>query len=476
VSEPVASLNDAQLTVLRWIADGCPSGVMEGYGHRISAQSLQSRMLVRISGRGPTWRTELTERGREQLQLLELQQEARPATGNVESNLQAPMAIKARVREQRPVPVPTKTEQLVADVIAAGGRLTLPDETGSGGVNWRQRAYAAQRHGKVPEGKHLFVSWTKNGFEIELLDGETGNELGADAVPVPARLSRHHRVAKEFRDRTSLHEVSRKALPRVLRILHALAVEAERRGWEVACMQVREDSYGRSEWKPAKDGQLVFTINGHELKVRIWEKEAGWRGPYERQMRNWKEDREKPFRSMLFLSRPKPYDAGATGELNVAALGWSNSRRSSWGDRQRWTLEDRLPQLMRELENQAADAEERRLAREREEAERQRQWEAAMEQAKRRLVEDHRLEELRSRVRAWQEADAIRAYCDAVEARHGLEAIAADPETKQWLALAREQADRAQQLPRMPADPEVTHEALKPYLGRWSPYGPHRSW
>jgi hypothetical protein len=32
--------------------------------------------------------------------------------------------------------------------------------------------------------------------------------------------------------------------------------------------------------------------------------------------------------------------------------------------------------------------------------------------------------------------------------------------------------DRVQQLPPMPADPEITQERLKPYLGRWSPYGP----
>jgi hypothetical protein len=152
----------------------------------------------------------------------------------------------------------------------------------------------------------------------------------------------------------------------------------------------------------------------------------------------------------------------------------NNGRQSSWGDRKRWTLEDRLPQLMRELETQAVEAEERRLAKEREEAELQRQWEAAMDLAKRRFVEDHRIEVLRNRVRAWQEAEAIRRYCDAVETRHGDEAIAADPEAAQWLALARAHADRAQQLPRMPADPEITHEALRPYLGRWSPYGPHR--
>jgi hypothetical protein len=112
-------------------------------------------------------------------------------------------------------------------------------------------------------------------LRIELVTDGTVTEEGQEdppkllAVPVPARLSKHHRVAREFRDRTNLHEVSRKALPRVLRIVHALAVEAERRGYEIACVRIHDDSYGRSEWKPARDGQLVFTVGGHQLKVRI---------------------------------------------------------------------------------------------------------------------------------------------------------------------------------------------------------------
>jgi hypothetical protein len=133
-----------------------------------------------------------------------------------------------------------------------------------------------------------------------------------------------------------------------------------------------------------------------------------------------------------------------------------------------------LPQLLRELETQAVEAEERRLAKELEDAERQREWEAAMDRAKRRLVEDHRINILRDRVRTWQEADAIRAYCDAVEARHGTDAVAADPGAAEWLAFAREHVERGQRLPRMPSDPEITPEALKPYLGGWSPYGPQR--
>lgn len=239
-------------------------------------------------------------------------------------------------------------------------------------------------------------------------------------------------------------------------------------------MEVREGYYGRSDWKPAQEGQLVFTVSGHDVKVRIWEHGAGLRAPYDRQMREWQEDRERPVQLMRFARKPKPYDSDATGELELEVLGWAH-RQSRWGDRKRWRLEDRLPQVLREIETLAAEAEERRIAREREEAERQRQWEAAIERAKLRLVEAHRAEVLRERVQAWREAEQIRAYCDAVEARHGQDAIAAEPGASQWLVLAREHADRAQELPRMPADPEITHEALKPFLDGWSPYGP-RGW
>ena len=455
------TLNEVQVAVLRWISDGCPDNGVDGISARISAGALRNRGLVRTTGRGPTWTATITPYGKDYLQQVDSPNPPAPRQPNV-----------------------SVTRQLVDDVIAAGGSLRVPRKhwNEKEGIDYERRARLAETYGNVPRGSRLIVK-TASAEEllIELVtdwtataDGEEEPALGLSPVAVPARLTKYHRVAREFRDRTNLHEISRNALPRALRIVHALAVEAERRGYEIACLQVHEDRYGRSEWKPAHDGQLVFTINGHQVKMRIWEKGAGQRGPYEHQMTRWKQDREQPVRLMQFLNRPKPYDSAATGELNVEALGSASGRQKAWGDRTRWQLEDRLPNLLRELELQAAEAEERRLAREREQAEQKRQWEAAMERAKRRLLDDHRLEVLRNRVRAWGEADAIRAYCASVEARYGLDAIAADPDAAEWLSLARDRADQAQQLPHMPAEPEITHDSLKPYLGGWSPYGPER--
>lgn len=304
------------------------------------------------------------------------------------------------------------------------------------------------------------------------MDGQTGNELGAEEIHVPARLTKYHRVARQFRDRTDLQQISRKALPRALRIIHALALEIERRGHEIECADaVQTDRYGRRERNAKASAQFVVTIKDHGLELRIYEKGVGLRSAWEKQKAYYEENRLN-FRLGYLPSRPTAYDKDASGQLNISLLG-HGPRQTTWGDRKRWKLDDRLGQVLRELETQAVEAEERRLARERREAERQRQWEAAMADAKRRFIEDHQLDVLRRRVQAWQEADAIRAYCDAVEARHGQAATEAD--TAAWLQLAREHADRLQRLPTMPAEPEITNESLKPYLGPWSPYGP-RGW
>jgi hypothetical protein len=78
---------------------------------------------------------------------------------------------------------------------------------------------------------------------------------------------------------------------------------------------------------------------------------------------------------------------------------------------------------------------------------------------------------LRKQACAWQEADQIRRYCDAVEAKYGDRADAIE-----WVAWARAHADAEDPLARAPSTPElseVTLEELEPYLpDGWSAQGP----
>jgi hypothetical protein len=96
------------------------------------------------------------------------------------------------------------TQQLVEEVIAAGGSLRVPRKSwfDRGSVDYENRARLAERHRKVPAGKRLTVSVMEDELEIRLV--ETPERTAPPAlvpVVVPERVARYHRAARRFRDR-----------------------------------------------------------------------------------------------------------------------------------------------------------------------------------------------------------------------------------------------------------------------------------
>ncbi|GAA4027126.1 hypothetical protein [Streptomyces plumbiresistens] len=163
-------------------------------------------------------------------------------------------------------------------------------------------------------------------------------------------------------------------------------------------------------------------------------------------------------------------------ELSLEHTYAHRGRRSHWGDRKRWRLEDKLPALLREIAHRAHAEYERRKAQQRKEEETRQRWLTAMQQARTALLEDHRLKVLRTQVQAWQEATAIRAYCDAIEDHHVTPDVA--EATTAWTTWARAYADRIDPVPQNPGlqdPPTITPEDLRPYLRGWSPYEPKRA-
>src|SRR3954469_24331108 len=85
---------------------------------------------------------------------------------------------------------------------------------------------------KVPAGKRLDIRVARDELEISLVDApHRGAPAELVPVPAPERVGRYHVVARAFRDRSERHEISRELLPRATRLVHAIAVEAVRRGW-----------------------------------------------------------------------------------------------------------------------------------------------------------------------------------------------------------------------------------------------------
>lgn len=57
-------VNDRQLGILRWIADGCPPREQPAESYKVSALALANRKLVQVSKRKGRWLATLTEAGR----------------------------------------------------------------------------------------------------------------------------------------------------------------------------------------------------------------------------------------------------------------------------------------------------------------------------------------------------------------------------------------------------------------------------
>ena len=476
------TLNDAQLHVLRWIVDGCPDGVMDGYNHRITAAALQTRILVRITGRGASWSAAITERGNDYLKNPPAPKPTRRRRRSAPTETPAPRQpsddATPSADEESPLDERTelktsrrlsKTEQLIADLIAAGGVLRVPRWREQGAPDYEQRVHAAQRFGKVPEGKRLRIDWVQGGeLEIRLEDAPKGTNVATAPVPVPKRIGRVHPVARTFRDQTDRHEVSRVALPRCVRIIHGLAAEVEKRGF-TASNVAQSRGAARNDWTP-KDGHLTIEIRGHHYGLRISEEKVLLRGPWDAETRRRAEARYALWHS------PRPmrnYDSQATGKLTITLdHGYSREGRpSTFADRKTWTLEDKLPDLLRELEIRVAEDDHRDQEAKQRADERQRQWELAMERAKEDFLEAYRAKVLDQEVLAWQRTTSIRRYLAALQETQG--DAADENEWMIWIRQYLQRLDPTRARPELPSMPErIPLDELRPFLNGLSPYGP----
>src|SRR5207245_2684145 len=144
------------------------------------------RGLVRTSGRGLTWKATITAAGKEYLERVEGSNPPLPRQPNV-----------------------SVTQQLVDDVVAAGGSLRVPRKhwNDRDGVDYERRARLAESYGKVPSGSRLVVkNASADELSIELVTDRAtvtnGEEDEASVtlapVPVPMRLTKYDPVAREF--------------------------------------------------------------------------------------------------------------------------------------------------------------------------------------------------------------------------------------------------------------------------------------
>jgi hypothetical protein len=266
-------------------------------------------------------------------------------------------------------------------------------------------------------------------------------------------LPRPHPVVAALKQAPERLGVSKGCVARALRIFHALACEAERRGYTV-------------EGVPDKGSAIRVVVRGHGYKLTILEGKS--RVPHV------PSSQELAGAARYSWTRIPDYDYVLSGKLELRLPPYYlDGRRHRWSDGKRWRLEDKLAQVLAETKERAELDEQRRLEAERRAEERRRAHQEALERALERLIQANRARTLAGQVEAWRLAGEVRTFCAAVRAQ--LPRTSGDQDAEDvgvWLAWAEGYADQIDPVLNPtgpPADPEPTPEALRPFLDGLEP-------
>lgn len=442
------TVNERQLAVLRWISDGCPDGVMTDDTYKTTAAALKSRRLAKVAKKGGRWSAQVTEAGRYFLA------EGRYPDGHWEEP-NKPLNPYQRAA-QRPVTGLPPVEQLIADVQAAGGRMRV--ETGQFDAV-QNLVTSAVRFGKVPTGFTMRIESGRSWSERWVVLVPLPEWIPGDLVPVPVAESprRLHRVVASIKADKSLLAFARPVRSRALALLDALCREAERRGYDV-------------QQADARDERSIVRITLHGQSIGIALIEQSDRVPHVPTAKELRDKERNPWK------RIPEHDHVPSGRLTLQVVDGPTVHQEKFGDSKRGRLEDGLAKALFEGELRAAHLEERRITRERAEAERKERWQRTYDRAIEQARVQYRLQVLESQEERWRWQQRMTAYLDVLEA----EAATLDEEARsaatEWVTWARDNVRLQGPLMgpiQMPDDPEFTADMLKPFMEGFPAHAPN---
>ncbi len=394
---PQYKLNDAQLAVLRWIAEGSPPNVMEGYNHRLSAAALRSRDLVRISGRGRTWRAQITPDGESLLRAITTD------TGKIE---EASDASKTAVE----LPAGAKLGKAI--------KHAAPDCT---------QPSASPKPAKAEVPKFVLPKDLRGAHPLVIATRDAASGL---------RAANDGRLQIGPQEGVAYLVLSRTLLRRALLVLHSISREAVKRGWDIVSYSGRtlESRPGiaieiRGHRYPLEMQELMESLPFTEAGIEAWRVSERWQFELERRA-----DRMPP----AYL-KPKR----ATGRLRLLLPNGYGGGRASWAEGPRGPLEGKLLSVFATLEQRADADDQLAIEHARIDEERRVEKEAQEVRARRIRIENARVERLVAEMTAWHRSDDIRSY--VAELEQTLEDLDGDEHTRiaEWCKWAADWADRS---------------------------------
>jgi hypothetical protein len=154
---------------------------------------------------------------------------------------------------------------MIADLVAKGGEMTIQSTKRA---SYEARVSAAIRFGKIPDGKLLEITGSRwNEFVIRLTDPPRWLHASLDPIPVPTALRKPHPIVSSLQERGSIRGLDRSVNRRALLLIHALATEAERRGYTVSATKETIDHNG---WRHAESkDDFAITAVGHSVGISL---------------------------------------------------------------------------------------------------------------------------------------------------------------------------------------------------------------
>ncbi|WP_421874629.1 hypothetical protein [Mycolicibacterium wolinskyi] len=405
-----APLNARQIEVLSWISDGCPDGRWSDFTFKTTATALSSRRLVAVSKRGGMWSATILPAGEHYLakgdypaghwtrarrsqgvNVITVDRPTGAAVRPVADRCQTTAAVETG--DQR---LHSRARELVDTVIEAGGEIHRESKDGT--RTYSSLIAAVNRHKLAPEGKKLTIEMGSR-WEIAVIRLENApywRTMPASEVVEAQRIGKWHPALAPLRA-VEFVSMSVTAERRMLRILQAVAVECEARGWGVESANP-ERSY---HYRQSRAGHVAIGIRDHRYLIGVWQKYREVPPP------RWGQPPKRP--------PSDPQESLAVGLL------WEAHGRSgiteSWSDSpaKRGRVERLLPKVLWELERRA-DQTDRRQEQERLAAiERERLLTEAERRARVVHAENVRGEVLRAQHAQWREVLQLREYLGAMD-------------------------------------------------------------
>lgn len=471
-------LNDRQLDVLTWVGQGCPARDWPNPTYKTVAIALQNRRLLTISKKGGQWRADLLDAGRHYLTHGtyppgHLQPKKRhrttpaPTAGSASSR--PGRSDQPRREQSAPTPHPktasapsvaapqppkvTPSRQLLRDVIDASGRLTRTLEA-TEAKKYPGLVLAINRGKMAPDGQRLVMEHGSNYYErvffLEDLPAWTTTPP-REVVDAP-RIGRWHPVVAEIRDDARAKRFGIEVRTRALRILHAIATEADARGHKVSAPPAKT-TRGNGRYAHKETGQLVIAIRSYRFYIDLTQR-ADYT-PHTPTPKELEDQRRNEW------NRPPRWDTAPGRRLQLTVYGeifqgwekkWSDSKTL------RARIEDNLAEAMRIIGTTADREDDRKAAEQRAFEEKNRRREAAEQLVGARHTENVRAEVLNRQLEDWKHTIALRRYVAAM-AEHvdTLTDDKARASATEWLHWCQRHVDDRNPLTGTLAMPPIRH-------------------